>query len=109
MARCSCGKYECGATSKPERGLGAIEEHTAECCLRYVTTATKLNSPELKFGDRCRALCSAPARYIEQGYCLYLSSQDHELNFDLTDMNPCNPPPSNLSYPSDRELYKKAG
>lgn len=32
-----------------------------------------------KFGDVCRARCTAPARYFGDGFCLYISAQDNEL------------------------------
>lgn len=34
---------------------------------------------DLKFGDFCRATCSAPARYFGHGMCLWVSSMCNDL------------------------------
>ena len=38
---------------------------------------------ELQFGAPCRARCSAPARYIGFGKCLYVSAMCNDLGVDL--------------------------
>jgi len=37
----------------------------------------------LKTGDICRARCTAPARYLQDGLCLFVSAQDNDLGIDV--------------------------
>jgi hypothetical protein len=57
---------------------------------------------EIKIGDVCRAKCTAPARYVGDGQCLFVSAQDNSLNLD--DARPAKGGEENLPLPSDREL-----
>ena len=36
----------------------------------------------MKRGDLCRAKCTAPARYLGGGKCVYVSAMDNSLNID---------------------------
>lgn len=36
----------------------------------------------MNLGDYCRAKCGAPARYVADGFCLFVSAQDNELCLD---------------------------
>ena len=36
----------------------------------------------MNHGDICRARCGAPARYLKDGRCLYISAQDNDLGVD---------------------------
>jgi hypothetical protein len=56
---------------------------------------------KLNKGDFCRALCTAPARYIVNGMCMYVSCQDNSL--DVTQVYPSMEAEedSGLPYPSD--------
>ena len=37
---------------------------------------------KLKHGDICRAKCTAPARYLRDGKCMYICCQDNDLSID---------------------------
>lgn len=43
---------------------------------------TEARKDSLKWGDVCRAKCSAPARYIGNGKCIYISSMGNERGVD---------------------------
>lgn len=53
-------------------------------------------------GDRCRGKCSAPARYVGQGLCLFVSAQDNSLAVDFA-VEPTGGEDA-LPAPSDEEL-----
>jgi hypothetical protein len=51
-----------------------------------------LDTPEegpkmLKFGDECRAACTAPARYLDDGLCVWVSAQNNDIMVSPTDGN----------------------
>lgn len=60
------------------------------------------NPYEFGFGEHCRALCGAPARYFYAGYCLFVSAQDNDFKVSpafIGDGKECG-----LPLPSDGEL-----
>ena len=59
----------------------------------------------LAFGDLCRARCSAPARYLGEGLCLFVSAQDNDLCVDHVSDKPY---VGELPLPTDRELCAAA-
>jgi hypothetical protein len=58
----------------------------------------------MQFGQFCRAKCSAPARYIALGKCLYVSAQDNSLCVD--DARPAVGGEDRLPHPSDDDLHE---
>ena len=40
----------------------------------------------LNFGDCCRARCSAPARYLSQGLCMYVSAMCNDFGIDQAEL-----------------------
>lgn len=40
-------------------------------------------SDRMEYGQVCRARCKAPARYLANGKCLFLSAMDNSLNVDV--------------------------
>jgi hypothetical protein len=57
---------------------------------------------EFKFGDVCRAKCTAPARYFGYGLCLYISSSCNDLCIDAAEQTFSDE--ETLPLPTDREL-----
>lgn len=56
----------------------------------------------MKTGDLCRAKCSAPARYLGDGRCLFVSACDNSLMED--DAIPAVGGEERLPLPTDEEL-----
>lgn len=56
----------------------------------------------LSFGDICRARCTAPARYLGNGKCLFVSAMCNELCID--DAASPTGEESNFPLPTDDEL-----
>lgn len=58
----------------------------------------------MRFGDTCRALCGAPARYVGFGICAYVSGQSNCVH-----LNPAIPAcggEDHLPLPMDKTLRK---
>lgn len=60
----------------------------------------------VSFGDFVRAKCSAPARAIGNGKCLYVSAMSNDLCKDDIDMQVEWINPYNLPLPSDDDLKR---
>ncbi len=56
----------------------------------------------MRLGDICRAKCTAPARYVDKGLCLYVSAQDNEIMMDKA--APAKGGEKRLPLPSDEML-----
>ena len=57
---------------------------------------------KLKIGDICRAKCTAPARYIGNGRCLYVSATTNDIGED--NAQPATGGENNLPLVSDKEI-----
>lgn len=53
------------------------------------------------FGDYCRAKCTAPARFIGDGLCLYVSCQSND--FFIDEVDPAGEANPSLVHPTLRE------
>lgn len=61
----------------------------------------------MKPGDICRAKCSAPARYLMKGKCLFISAMCNDLMTD--DAVPATGGEERFPLPSDADLLKMIG